>query len=381
VKESSRKRRGWRYWRNLGVFALAAGCIGILLLIYVGHPYYLSRGWAHPRRLAVCCMTPADYGLNYKEISFVTSDGLTLQGWYIPSTNGAAVILTHPLASNRVGVLEVAYMLARNGYGVLLFDLRAHGESQGEVLPFGGAEAEDIVGAAVYLQGCEDVDPDRIGAMGVSLGAQVSILGAAQSGTIKAVVADGPCCTTFEDWPRPQSLGEWLYVPYDLIFFRMLRWHTGVSEPMSVQEAIARIAPRAVLLIGGGSERYMLEHHSRAAQEPKALWIIPEAGHIEGRSRKPEEYEERVVGFFDQVLLREYQYRCPGERQSGGACADFGARRLGSGQVSPACGRAGPGQAQQLGQLRDACTGLLLGKQLGLLLSSACDRHHTMNAC
>lgn len=80
---------------------------------------------------------------------------------------------------------------------------------------------------------------------------------------------------------------------FDFTFFRVLRWHTGVSEPMSVQEAIARIAPRAVLLIGGGSERYMLEHHCRAAQEPKALWIIPEAGHIEGRSRKPEEYEER----------------------------------------------------------------------------------------
>jgi alpha-beta hydrolase superfamily lysophospholipase len=105
-------------------------------------------------------MTPVDYGLNYQEISFTTSDGLTLQGWYIPSANGAAVILTHHMASNRVGVLETAYMLARNGYGVLLFDLRAHGESQGEVLPFGGAEAEDIVAAAAYLQSREDIDPD-----------------------------------------------------------------------------------------------------------------------------------------------------------------------------------------------------------------------------
>lgn len=303
MKENPRTRRGWRYWRNVGVFALAAGCLGFLFFMYVGHPYYLSRGWAHPRRLAVCCMTPVDYGLNYKEISFTTSDGLTLQGWYIPSANGAAVILSHPEASNRVGVLEAAAMLARNGYGVLLFDLRAHGESEGEVLPFGGAEAEDVVGAAAYLQGREDIDPDKIGAMGLSLGAQVSILGAAQSETIKAVVADGPCCTTFEDWPRPQSLGAWLYVPYDLVFFRMLQWHANVSKPMSIQEAIARIAPRSVLLIGGSSEQNMLEHHYRAAQEPKALWIIPEASHINGLNVRPEEYEERVVDFFAESLL------------------------------------------------------------------------------
>jgi len=155
------------------------------------------------------------------------------------------------------------------------------------------------------LQSREDIDPDRIGAMGLSLGAQVSLLGAARSKAIKAVVADGPCCTTFEDWPRPQTLGEWLYVPYDFVFFRMLRWHTGVAEPVPVQEAIAHIAPRPVLLIGGGPEQNMLERHYRAAQEPKALWIIPEAGHIDGFSKRPEEYEQKIVNFFDQALLGE----------------------------------------------------------------------------
>jgi fermentation-respiration switch protein FrsA (DUF1100 family) len=173
------------------------------------------------------------------------------------------------------------------------------------VLAFGGPEAEDVVGAAVYLQGRAEVDPESIGVMGWSLGGQVSILAAARSEAIKAVVADGPCCTTFEDWPRPQSFGEWLYVPYDFVFFQMLRWHTGVSKPTSVQSAIASIAPRPVLLIGGGPERNMLEHHYHAALEPKALWVIPEASHLDGMSVRPEEYEERVVGFFDQALLTE----------------------------------------------------------------------------
>ncbi|MDY7079032.1 MAG: alpha/beta fold hydrolase [Chloroflexota bacterium] len=245
--------------------------------------------------------------MDYEDASFTTRDGLTLHGWYIPSQNDAAVILTHPIGSNRIAVLEVAEVLARNGYGVLLFDLRAHGDSEGEILPFGGEEAEDIRAAATYLQDRNDIDSNRIGAMGLSLGAQVSILGAAQSEQIKAVVADGLCCTSFEDWPPPESLGDWLYVPYDFVFFLMLQWHTGVSDPVSVQEALAEIAPRPVLLIGGNAELNVLEYHYNAAQEPKMLWVIPEASHINGLNVRPGEYEERIVHFFDQALLGKTQ--------------------------------------------------------------------------
>jgi fermentation-respiration switch protein FrsA (DUF1100 family) len=307
MKKPEHKKRGCRYWRNLGVFTALVSFAGLLFLLYAGHPFYLSHGWSHPKRLAVCCTTPADRNMDYKEVSFTTGDGLTLRGWYVPSQNRAAVILTHPLASNRMEMLDVAEMLVRNGYGVLLFDLRAHGESEGEILPFGGNEAEDVRGAAAYLQTRPDVDPDRIGAMGFSLGAQVSILGAAVTDAVKAVVADGPCCTTFKDWPPPESLSDWLYKPYDLVFFSMLRWRTGVSDPVSVQEAIAQISPRPILLVGGGSERSMLGHHYEAAGEPKTLWIIPEAGHTSGLRVRPEEYEERIVGFFDQALLEEKQ--------------------------------------------------------------------------
>lgn len=306
---TKQKKRGCRYWRNLGLFTVLAGLVGLLFFVYAGYPYYLSYGWSHPKRLAVCCTTPADRDLDYEDVSFTTGDGLTLHGWYIPSQNRAAVMLIHPMASNRLGVLEIAEFLARNGYGVLLFDLRAHGESDGEFLPFGGDEAQDVLAAVSYLKTRMDIDPDRIGAMGLSLGAQVSILGAARSEAIKAVVADAPCCTRSEDWPPPESLSDWLYVPYDLVFFPMLQWHSGVSEPESVRSAIARISPRPLLLIGGGSEQRMQEHHYEAAGEPKTLWIIPEAGHISGLAARPKEYEDRVVAFFDQALLGTR--RCP----------------------------------------------------------------------
>jgi pimeloyl-ACP methyl ester carboxylesterase len=303
VKDIVRGKKDWFYWRNLGLFTLIVVVIAALFLVYVGHPFFLSYGWTHPQRLAVCCATPADFGLVYNEVSFNTSDGLTLWGWWIPSKNRAAVILVHPIASNRVGVLEIAAFLAHNGYGVLLFDLRAHGDSDGNILPFGGPEAEDIVGAVLYLQRRTDIDPNRIGAMGLSLGAQISILGAGRSESIQAVVADGPCCTTFADWPPPRKLSDWIYAPYDLVFFQMLAWRSEISKPVSIQEAIALISPRPILLIGGGAEKNILDHHFQSAGEPKSLWIIAEAGHIDGFSIVPKEYEKRVVDFFDQALL------------------------------------------------------------------------------
>jgi pimeloyl-ACP methyl ester carboxylesterase len=143
--------------------------------------------------------------------------------------------------------------------------------------------------------------------MGTSLGAQVGIMGAARTQAVKAVVADGPCCTTFADWPPPKTLREWLYVPYDFIFFPMLHWRLGTSDPISVQEAIAQISPRPIFLIGGGDEQNMIEHHYHAAGEPKTLWIVPEAGHIGSSRARPGEYEEKVIGFFDQALLRKDQ--------------------------------------------------------------------------
>jgi len=253
----------------------------------------------------VCCETPADRGLSYEDASFVTRDGLTLRGWTIRSKNRAAVMLLHGFSSNRLSLLDVGVALARHGYGVLLFDLRAHGDSEGQVLPFGGNEVEDVRGAVDYLQRRADVDPERIGALGWSLGAQISLLAAARNDAIKAVVADAPCCTTFQDWPPPRNLGEWLYVPYDLVFYQFLKWRSGVTNPVSVRDAIGRIAPRPILLIGAGIEQYRLEYLLAAAGEPKSLWIIPEAGHIEGFSLRPQEYEERMVRFFDQVLLGE----------------------------------------------------------------------------
>ena len=299
------RKRGWRYWRNLALFALGCSIVGLLVIQYVGIPIFLAYGYSHPQRLAVCCYTPVDLGWTYEDVAVVTRDNLTLRGWYIPSHNRAAVLLLHPEASNRLGTIDGAKLLVKHGYGVLLLDIRAHGESDGQVLPFGGPEIEDVRAAVSYLQTRSDVDAERLGVMGWSLGAQVGLLGAARVKDVKAVVADGPGATAREDWPPPHTLGEWFYVPFDFVFYHVQPFYTGVTEPLSIKSAVAQIAPRPLLLISAGQEyeEHRVRYFYNAASEPKSLWGIPEATHIDGLSKRPEEYEEKVVEFFDAALL------------------------------------------------------------------------------
>lgn len=305
MKLVSWHRHGWRYWRNLALFALGSSLVGLFLIQYVGIPVFLAYGYSHPQRLAVCCYTPADLGWTYEEVTVTTSDNLALRGWYIPSHNRAAVLLLHPEASNRLGTIDGAKLLVRHGYGVLLLDIRAHGDSDGQVLPFGGPESEDVRAAVGYLQTRSDIDSDRIGVMGWSLGAQVALLGAARTPAVRAVVADGPGATTREDWPPAQTLGEWFYVPFDFVFYRVQPIFTRVADPLSIKSAVAQIAPRPLLLISSGQafEERRIGYFYDAAQEPKSLWVIPEATHIAGLSKRPEEYEEKVVEFFSAALL------------------------------------------------------------------------------
>ena len=135
-------------------------------------------------------------------MSFTTSDGLTLRGWYVPSRNGAAVIA----APGRAGSQRPARLLMRHGYGVLLFDRRGEGKSDGDPNAFGWGADKDMNAAVAYLQRQSDVDGNRIGGIGLSVGAETLLQTAAESDGLKAVVADGAGSRSLrEDLARPAT--------------------------------------------------------------------------------------------------------------------------------------------------------------------------------
>lgn len=281
-----------------------------LLLVRVAAHAALFPAWADviARRTnnRVGDLTPASADLDYRDVTLTSADGTTLAGWYIPSRNGAAIIVLHGHDAHRGVMLEHARILARHGYGVLLYDLRAHGDSGGDQFTYGWADVQDVAAALQFLRAQPDVDPGRIGLFGFSLGGQIALRAAAQFADIRAVIADGPALVDDRDLPPPASLLERWRVLEEHFGFRCLEKRIDRRAPAPLVQIIGEIAPRPLLLIATGAddglEYRLARHFFKQANEPKTLWRIVDAGHGEGLEKHPQAYEQTMVDFFDQVL-------------------------------------------------------------------------------
>lgn len=289
-------------WYKLRTVILVLG--EVLLVIYVLIPAYGAYHATHPTCVPVVG-SPASLGMDYEDVTMPTADGVTLRGWYIPSHNGTAIVALHGSDGNRDQLLWHAQALAEEGYGVLLFDLRAHGESGGTVFPVTNA-SPDVTAAMAYLRSRREVDPERIGAVGLSLGAHVILQAAAEDASLKALVADGASTNTMDDLlPLPPQY-RLLYVaaPMWWITDQMADLMSGVpARPLTV--LVEKIAPRPILFISGNQEpesfvnRRLYEHAGPTAQ----LWELSDTEHVGGIFAHPEEYKQRMLSFFDAALL------------------------------------------------------------------------------
>ncbi len=282
-----------------------------LLIIYFGiRPLYAAFIFARPPRLRVSYFTPTNLGVTYEDVTLTSQDGVRLTGWYIPSRNKAAVILLHGHSGNRLGVVHQAEALVQAGYGVLMFDLRAHGSSGGRRFVRSQAGVDDVLAAVAYLSKRPDIHAGGIGVMGVSVGGLFALHAAAQTVAIRAVVADGPSPASLDDVPFPNSLLGRLNLWQEQYFRRAVQWF-GAHEPLPPnREIMAGLKDRALLLIATG-EGVEAEMAQRLADEVKTavLWQIPEAPHAQGWHERPEEYSHRLVAFFDASLVRDDKTR------------------------------------------------------------------------
>jgi pimeloyl-ACP methyl ester carboxylesterase len=277
--------------------------IEILVIFYVLLPLYRAYLITHPTRNPVTT-TPSDLGMSYEAITLTTNDGIHLAGWYIPSHNGAAIIAIHESNGNRTYMLHHAEILAQHGYGVLLIDLRAHGESSGDYYPFTN-DILDIIAAIDYLQNRPEIDPRCIGGIGVSLGAMVIIQGAAQEQAIQAVISDGTGAVKLDDYfpLLPQYLPMGFMIPNIWMTDRFIELMSGVpGTPM--KQLVTEIAPRPILFISTGQddEQFINRRLYQLAGPTAQLWELPDTIHAGGLSAHPEEYTQRILYFFDTNL-------------------------------------------------------------------------------
>jgi uncharacterized protein len=292
-----RSRRGGsrrrRYTRRL--FIAAAGAVVAFELIA---PIAFGFGFTHKARSPV---SAAQLGRPYHEVSFRTSDGLLLAGWYVPSRNGASVIAF----PGRSGPLDHARMLIRHGYGVLLFDRRGEGESEGDGNLFGWGGQKDLKAAVSFLRAQPDVRGDRIGGLGLSVGGELMLETAATTPALKAVVSEGAGFRSIREASQLAGASKWLLLPQNVALTATTAMFANEGPPANLKHLVRHIAPRPVFFIfathGQGGEELNPAYYA-AAGEPKTLWEVSNAHHTGAIDARPREYERRVIAFFDNAL-------------------------------------------------------------------------------
>lgn len=274
----------------------------VLALAYQVWKTYRS---VHPSRLfALSGQTPAMLNLPYEKVEFTSRDGLLLGGWFIPCPGSPCVILVHGLGGSASAMIYHAGVLFKHGYSSLLFDLRAHGSSQGNTSTYGILEANDVLGAVDTLRTRSDVDPGRIGALGISLGAQAVLRAALREPLLRGVVLDGLGSTMLSDHGKPKPVWLWkLLYPYNWWLYWIGDWMSGVTPPENTRVALAQLkAAKLLITTGKGSERRFGQILLKLASEPKEILELPRAPHAGGYFYSPREYSEAITQFFDREL-------------------------------------------------------------------------------
>jgi dipeptidyl aminopeptidase/acylaminoacyl peptidase len=284
--------------------------IGIILIV-VALSLVLVYANTHPPRYPLH-VPPLQYKADYEDVIFTTEDGVKLKGWLIKPPHirpkMPAIIICHGIGANKSDFTDLAVILSRGGYCVLTFDFRAHGESGGKRTSLGYHEQKDIAAALGFLRARREIDPERIGIYGFSLGGATAILAAAQTNGFAAIVADS-AFASLKDMARTVITGFYHLPSFPFLQLTVLGYdlyfQTDVSK-VSPVNVIGQLSPVPVLIIAGdGDDLIPVENGKKlfeAAKEPKDLWIIPGADHGGTLAAAGREYEKRVGEFFDKHL-------------------------------------------------------------------------------
>jgi uncharacterized protein len=281
-----------RYGRRL---LKAAGVLVVVMIATI--PLAISYTASHVARGDV---PTANLGAAHEDVKLETSDGLELEGWYVPSKNRAAVIVF----PGRSGTRKQARMLVRHGYGVLLYDRRGEGHSDGDPNGWGWDFDKDIRAGIAFLKQRADVDPKRIGGLGLSVGAEMLLQTAAEAKDLAAIVSEGAGArSAAEEIDDVDGLDKAMAaLTYGVRDLSNSVWQNRLP-PENLKNLIPKIAPRPVFFIHGGADDagHRNPDYYRAAKEPKQIWEA-KGGHTDGIDEQPEEYERRVVDFLDRSL-------------------------------------------------------------------------------
>jgi Dipeptidyl aminopeptidases/acylaminoacyl-peptidases len=302
ILERSKKStdKGWRYWVRLTlvtIFTLLLAAAGTV----IGVSYQQTVGYLHPERSIATGDLLRANGIEFQDIELVTEDGVKLSAWYTPTKNGAAILVAHGYGDKRP---EDFYALfASHGYGVIAWDFRSHGNSEGDFSSLGYYEILDAKAALDFALTQPGIE--HIGAWGGSMGAVTMIRAAAQYPQIEALIADSPFVTLEEEMD--------LRIPFPImrsLIRSFASWETGANPDLvRPVDDIALISPRPVFVIQGMGDGMVplgsAERLYEAAGEPRQLWVENDVPHLNMYAYYKTRYTKRAIKFFDEYLLEK----------------------------------------------------------------------------
>ena len=203
----------------------------------------------------------------------------------------------------RKGPQKPARLLVSEGYGVLLFDRRGEGESDGDPNALGWRGTRDLEAAIAYLRSRPDVNPDRIGGVGLSVGGEMMLQAAAETDDFKAVVSEGAGVRSVREavhMDGAEKIGGLLAVRHGHGRNGRLHQRPAPAEPHRPQRrdhGAGALHPRDARPGRRDADREVL----RGGRGGRSTG--PLRRHTGAFDAAPEEYERRVVGFFDRNLL------------------------------------------------------------------------------
>jgi fermentation-respiration switch protein FrsA (DUF1100 family) len=291
-------------WGSLGSSA------GVLAAV-IGVGVYIVNNITRPKRLATFALytfSPFELDLPAEDITFPSlHEDHQVNGWYVPYPEATTTIIVSPgYRSSKSDVLGLCALLWKAGHNVLVFEYYGHGTVVGMPVTLGYHELNDFLGAVTYAK---QRDPNaRLGAVGYSMGAAVTIIGSARSLDVEAVVADSAFATHRR--VVEYAVRRTLHLPFvifdwvtDLILWLRAGYHFNQVEPL---RDIGRLAPRPVMIIHGMKDSIVNPHDATllyaAAGEPKEIHLLQDVDHCGAYFSDRAGYMHSVLEFFDLYL-------------------------------------------------------------------------------
>ena len=283
--------------RKALIFLLAT--TALVALLQMARAFRMSAGEFHPARERIGPPPPGLPGA--ATVAIPSRAAVRLAAWWVPSRNGATIVLLHGSGGDRRQMLPEAQLLAAGGFGVVALDLPGTGESGGSI-SWGRTERAAILGVLDWL--AARAPRELVGVLGFSMGATMVVPVAAEDRRIRALILEG----IVDDLDEQTNYEYRRWGPFTQLPARAAKRYEGYDPSLPLPlAAVKKLDGRPLLIIAGTNDRSVPIANSQrlfeAASPPREFWLIEGAQHGDYLRTAGEEYRRRVLAFFEGALL------------------------------------------------------------------------------